>query len=157
MNWYMVKFLAPHTFIFTSILLASCFWTLAYVLLLNSIFWHQASHHQLFIGISLIVIHLANDTHGTTKFEGPKYLQTYLHGQIFSPSFVVLEKFSSLFPNPQMTWNWTLLIKLQTSISSQQDWIHLQLFLLTCQDATVQECCNLLTKSSNTDMQRISL
>jgi hypothetical protein len=30
-----------------------------------------------------------------------------LDAQIFSPSFVVLEKFGSLFPNPQMTWNWT--------------------------------------------------
>jgi len=72
--------------------------------MLNSIFWRQVFHHQLFIGISLIVIHLANDTHGTTKFEGPRYLQTYLDEQIFSPSFVVLEKFGSLlFPNPQMT------------------------------------------------------
>ncbi len=71
-------------FIFTSILLASCFWKLQYVLMLNSIFWCQVFHHQLFIGISLTVIHLANDTHGTTKFEGPKYLQTYLDGQIFS-------------------------------------------------------------------------
>jgi hypothetical protein len=51
----------------------------------------------------LLTIHLVNDTHGTTRFEGSKYLQTHLDGQIFSPSFVVLEKFGGLFPNPQMT------------------------------------------------------